>query len=678
MTNKIVVRTRVLLLASLCVASAGCDIFTSTEARLARGERLLAAGSYAEAIVELKNALDAEPKNARGLLGVTRASLQLGRLDAAEKALADARAAGAPAREVDALHAELRLGRGEYDQLRAELDGDTLKLSDDARADYRLRLASASGDCTTVLTAARALLAADAKRPGARVALAECLARRGSFTAARTELETAVASDEHDAAAWFALGRLRQSHGDRRGAEAAYHSAASNAAGRLSVPQQSMLYSALAQLQTERGDLAGLRETRAAVLAVAPGSIVSELLGANLDLLDGKVEPAVATLQRLLSSEEKFGPARLLLTSALLAQNNIEQARQQLGTLVRDLPNLPALKTAEQELGKIDAAKSATVEYWLQVGLVHAGLDQPAMTRAAFERALKIDPKSQAASIGLVQLELRIGDTAAALARATELAKSAPDDSGVALLLANTQSENGDHAASAATLEKLHLKSPKNSLAMAIHLERKRGALGDENAVLERWLADHPDDRKIRFGLAESLRVAGDNRRAAAEFETLIEREPRDVGSLNNLAWVYYLLKDKRALGTAKRAYELAPKVASVADTYGWLLVESGALREGLELLRETDAAAGGAQPEIRYHYAAALLRSGQKDQARVLLDDLLINSPEFDSREDAAALLRSLSASAATWTGFTCWEIDVQNPIRELRCIARMRPSNA
>src|SRR6187399_456675 len=184
MTNKIVVRTRVLLLASLCVAAAGCDIFTSTEARLARGERLLAAGSYSEAIVELKNALDAEPKNARALLGVTRASLQLGRLDAAEKALADARAAGAPAREVDALHAELRLGRGEYDQLRAELDGDTLKLSDDARADYRLRLAGASGDCATVLTAARALLAADAKRPGARVALAECLARRGSFTAA--------------------------------------------------------------------------------------------------------------------------------------------------------------------------------------------------------------------------------------------------------------------------------------------------------------------------------------------------------------------------------------------------------------------------------------------------------------------------------------------------------------
>jgi len=336
------------------------------------------------------------------------------------------------------------------------------------------------------------------------------------------------------------------------------------------------------------------------------------------------------------------------------------------------------LKAAEQELGKVDASKSSTVEYWLHVAVVQAGLDQPAMARAALEHALKIDPKSQAASIGLVQTDLRIGDTAAALERATELAKSAPGDAGVAVLLADTQSANGDHAASAATLEQLHSKAPKNSLAMAIHQERKRGALGNENAVLERWLADHPDDRKIRFVLAESLRGAGDNRRAAAEFEALIEREPRDVGSLNNLAWVYYLLNDKRALATAKRAYDLAPKVASVADTYGWLLVESGELRDGLELLRQTDTAAGGAQPEIRYHYAAALFRSGQKDQARVLLDDLLVNSPEFDSREDAAELLRSLSATAATWTGFTCWEIEAQNTSRGSRCIARMRASNA
>jgi len=640
-------RARVLLLASVLLAAAGCDIFTSTQARLERGEKLLAAGAYTEAIVELKNALDSEPKNTRALLGVARASLQLGRLDAVDKALADARAAGAPAAETDAVQAELRLARGEYDKLRAELDGDSLKLSDAARAELRLRLASASGDCATVLTLARAQLAADAKRPGARLLLAECLARRGNFAAARKELDTAVAQDEHDAAAWIAMGRLRQVRGDRRGAEEALHKAAKNAAGRLSVPQQTMMYSALAQLQIERGDVAGLRETRAAVLAVAPGSVVAEYLGANLDLLDGKLEPAAATLQRLVSAEAKFGPARLLLTSALLAQNKLEQARQQLGGLINDLPNSVALKAADQELGKIDAAKSSTAEYWLHVALVQAALDQPAMARKALESALKIDPKSRAAGIGLAQLELRVGDNTAALARANELAKGAPDDAGIALLLANAQSANGDHDAAVATLEKLYGQSPKNSLAMAIHEERKRASLGNQNAVLEGWLKDHPGDRVIRFALAESLRAAGDNAGAAAEFQTLVEQEPRDVASLNNLAWVYYLLKDKRAVATAKRAYDLAPKVASVADTYGWLLVESGALREGLEVLQPTDAAAGGVQPEIRYHYASALVRSGQKDQARVMLDDLLTNSPEFENREEAEALLRSVSASS-------------------------------
>jgi predicted Zn-dependent protease len=48
---------------------------------------------------------------------------------------------------------------------------------------------------------------------------------------------------------------------------------------------------------------------------------------------------------------------------------------------------------------------------------------------------------------------------------------------------------------------------------------------------------------------------------------------------------MYYERKDPRALEYAKKAYEVAPDVAAVADTYGWILVESGELQQGIELL---------------------------------------------------------------------------------------------
>ena len=55
--------------------------------------------------------------------------------------------------------------------------------------------------------------------------------------------------------------------------------------------------------------------------------------------------------------------------------------------------------------------------------------------------------------------------------------------------------------------------------------------------------------------------------------------------ALNNLAWLYYERKDPRALEIAKKAYELAPNSAPIADTYGWILVEKGEIAKGIEIL---------------------------------------------------------------------------------------------
>jgi len=44
--------------------------------------------------------------------------------------------------------------------------------------------------------------------------------------------------------------------------------------------------------------------------------------------------------------------------------------------------------------------------------------------------------------------------------------------------------------------------------------------------------------------------------------------------------------------------------------------------------------------PEVRYHYAVALLKSGEKTEARKLLTQLLHSERPFEGRDNIQALL--------------------------------------
>jgi len=92
----------------------------------------------------------------------------------------------------------------------------------------------------------------------------------------------------------------------------------------------------------------------------------------------------------------------------------------------------------------------------------------------------------------------------------------------------------------------------------------------------------------------------------------------------------------------ARRAYEIAPANPSVADTLGWILVNTKKVEEGIELLRKAAQVSNGS-PEISFHLAHALAAANQRDEARQLLQDTLSDEEDFASREEAEALLSEL-----------------------------------
>jgi len=114
---------------------------------------------------------------------------------------------------------------------------------------------------------------------------------------------------------------------------------------------------------------------------------------------------------------------------------------------------------------------------------------------------------------------------------------------------------------------------------------------------------------------------------------------------LNNLAWMYLGRDPRRALEYAERAYDLQPDRPEVADTYGWVLVQQGRVAEGLRVIKQAAVLAPHV-PDIRYHLAVALYRTGQPGEARKELERLLRSGADFPDVEEARTLLQEIQAA--------------------------------
>ena len=179
-------------------------------------------------------------------------------------------------------------------------------------------------------------------------------------------------------------------------------------------------------------------------------------------------------------------------------------------------------------------------------------------------------------------------------------------------------------------------------LIRSAELLRRMGKNSEADARVAQFLKANPEDNVVQMYLAESQLAAKDFKAAAGVLESMVKRNPNNGAALNNLAWAYQQMKDPRALPTAEQAYKIAGDNAAVLDTLGWMLIEQGNTGRGMPLLQKAVAAAPAA-PEIRYHLAVALHKTGDKKGARKELETLLAQNRPFNQLEEARTLLKTL-----------------------------------
>lgn len=395
-----------------------------------------------------------------------------------------------------------------------------------------------------------------------------------------------------------------------------------------------------------------------AIIARTPKNESAILALAQVQAATGApAKVVVATLERAVGADPRSVSARLALirfhgqardSKAALA------AAQSAAAAIPDNPRIvEALGGAQLAAGDTQQAISAYNKLvvlmpqspgaLILLGRAQAVAKDYDAAAQTLRKAVAMQPAQMQALQGLMAVQMAAGKPEDALAEARALQKERPKDSAGFILEGEVHiAQNKVNEAIAAYNEALKRQAAP-AIAVRLHgLLNAANRSGEADALAARWLKEHPTDTVMRLYLAERDLARKDYRAASKGYRELLVLQPDNAMVLNNLAWALGQLNDPGALGYAEKAHALAPASPAIADTLGWILVERGDAKRGVEILAKAASAAPDALA-IRMHYAKGLLKTGDKAAARKELEAVAGTSREGPIKAEAAELLKKL-----------------------------------
>lgn len=316
-------RSRVLLCAGLAmlVALGACEKYDAAEyVRRARDYR--EKGDISASIIELKNALQQEPGNARARFLLGQNYLTTGDIAGAEKELLRARDYGMPVDELAEPLAEVWISRRQFKKVLTEI-----QVPETASAAVKATLAIARG------RAYRAL---------------------GDLGGAKQEFDRALAQGPKHPVALVGLARIAMRLGDRVEIDESVARAFEAA------PQDLNVLALKGDHDFLRGDYVSAEVRYQAVVTARPGSIVVRVALARAQILLGKTDSARGHLDLVLARAKAYPNASYLRASLALEAKDYERARlyseQVLLTKPNHVPSLLIAGAANYLLNRLEQA----------------------------------------------------------------------------------------------------------------------------------------------------------------------------------------------------------------------------------------------------------------------------------------------------------------------------------
>ncbi len=411
----------------------------------------------------------------------------------------------------------------------------------------------------------------------------------------------------------------------------------------------------LARMEARLGNLKDAQTRFEQVLAVDKKHVDSMMALSQISERLGDRQQALNWLEEARKVSDAIGP-RIVLVQYYLRENQLDKARELVREAEKANPKngtILALKaTVELESGasqeavnilrKLVADQPKYAQGYLLLARAYQAQKNVSGARKALNQALKVKPDFVEALVSLVKLETEAGNRDQAKALIAQFKQKNPKAALGDVLEGDWLMADGNYTGAL----KAYNKASKVADNANVVLRRYRALAGQGKVkesieLLQGWLAKNNSDQ-VRFALAQGYQDSGRRKEAIGEYERLLKDHQNSPPLLNNLAWLYMEEGDARASELADRAYKSAPDNGAIADTAGWVYARQGHWQKALKPL-EIAAEAMPDQPEVRYHYAAALAKNGRTDEALKHLEASLASAQDFTGRKDAEALLKEL-----------------------------------
>jgi tetratricopeptide (TPR) repeat protein len=580
----------------------------------------LARGRQAESEAAFKKAVDAAPQQIDGHLALANFYWGLNRIPEAERAFEAALKVDPQHRVANRAMALFmlttrRILQAEpYLQQLAAIEDDTA--SQFGLVDYYL----ATNRIKDAVARLEPLAQKNATAKPAKRRLARASAISGDPQKAHAILDDLLKQDAQDAETQLQKGQMLLTEGKRD--EALKHVLAAVK----SRPNSAIAQYSLGKIYAARGDITAAETAYREVLRLNPRAAAAQVELSQLLLAAGKSEASLQTAEEAARNQPTSVAARLALVRSLLARRDGERASRELQVLLTQRPN--------------DAAVH------VQNGVLASLQKNPTGARAAFTRALTIEPNSTEALAGLVALDLTATNLDAAKKRVDDaLAKRRSPE--ILLLAARTYAATKDQA----TAERLL----RNAIELEPTLLPAYGMLGQlylqQNKLEEaRKEFDALAARQAKPVAALTmsgmiLQSQGNNGLARERFEKALSFDPSAAVAGNNLAWIVMDTGDlNTALQLAQSAASAAPDVPEIMDTLGWVYYRKELTALAIPLFtRALDKSPDN--PTYHYHLGMAYAQGKDTDRARSSLQRALALRSDFAGADEARRTLSGLPA---------------------------------
>jgi len=556
-----------------------------------RGRAYAFSGRAQEAIADFQKALEIAPDNVGVLARLGSTFVALGNPEGGRALLMKAASLAPNESQLQEVLSEANLTAGRLDDARASI----------------ARLAELKGSPEAVANLTGLLKLANSDMPGAREAFEGILRTNPDSVPAELNLARVARLQGHDDEAIGLYTKILKRD-----------------------PTQERAVDEIVALQIKQHDNDGARIVLERAHEAAPQN--ARFLGKLAELYVAAGTPEKALALTMIDPVKPDGstsppnpagnlPVFLIRAQTQLAMKQFEQAAATYRQILVSLPNLTFAR--------------------VQLARVLVALNQVPEAVTTIADGLKTQPDNMPLLQASLGLEEKANGFDAALARANEMGKG----NNAALPLAGDlfmEAKRFDGAVKA--YESAFNSDPSAVLVLRLAGAQTAGGHPDQAiAVLQSWIATHPDDTAATMALADiniQLRHLAD---ARVGLQTVLTQQPANTAALNNLAWVYQQENDPQARPLAERAYMLAPG-PETADTLGYILATTGAGDKGVSLLRQASQQLPD-NGSIQYHLAVALQASGQPAEAVKVLTPLLASKKDFQEKTEATQLLERLGA---------------------------------